>query len=130
MPLTHNGKVNFAMTNILVVPYQTGLDEAERASKPSGGGFQERKSYETQPYVAEPVGDGWAEFINEEVKTAVEQAGEKVKDEGIALVISNDGKVLRRGLGRVPWKQMVDELEEAVTGEKKETVNPLLQFIE
>lgn len=118
------------MTNILVVPYQTGLDEAERASKPSGGGFADRPSYERQPYVAEPVGEGWDEFIAQEIDAAVEQAGDMAKDEGIALVISNDGKVLRRGLGKVPWRQMVDELEEAVTGEKKETAVPFLEFME
>lgn len=123
-------KVNFAMTNILVVPYQTGLDGAESASRPSGGGFADRPSYEKQPYVAVPVGDGWDEFIAEEMNTAVEQAGDKAMDEGIALVIANDGKVLRRGLGRVPWRQMVDELEEAVTGEKKETAIPFLEFME
>merc|ERR1711966_335427 len=47
-------KVNFAMTNILVVPYKTGVDAADRASKPDGGGFSDsRPAYETQPYVAE-----------------------------------------------------------------------------
>ena len=123
-------KVNFAMTNILVVPYETGLDEAERASKPSGSGFGDRPSYETQPYVAEPVGPGWKEFIAAEMDTAVDQAGEKVREEGIALVVANDGKVLRRGVGKVPWRQMVDELEEAVTGEKRESSVPFLEFFE
>jgi len=123
-------KVNFAMTNILVVPYETGLTEADRASKPSGSGFGDRPTYETQPYVAEPVGPGWEEFIEAEMQTAIKQAGEKVRDDGIALVVANDGKVLRRGVGRVPWKQMVDELEEAVTGEKKESNVPFLEFLE
>lgn len=124
-------KVNFAMTNILVVPYETGVDEAARASKPDGGGFGDsRPTYETQPYVAEPVGDGWEEFVAAELDTAADQAGDKVYDEGIALVVANDGKVLRRGVGKVPWRQMVDELEEAVTGEKKETSVPLLEFLE
>ena len=122
-------KVNFAMTNILVVPYETGLDEAARASKPSGG-FGDRPTYETQAYVAEAVGEGWESFIEAEMETAAEQAGEKVREEGIALVIANDGKVLRRGVGRVPWRQMVDELEESVTGEKKETSIPFLEFLE
>jgi hypothetical protein len=122
-------KVNFAMTNILVVPYETGLDETERASKPSGG-FGDRPTYETQPYVAEVVGEGWESFIEAEMEAAAEQAGEKVREEGIALVVANDGKVMRRGVGRVPWRQMVDELEEAVTGEKKETTVPFLEFFE
>lgn len=126
-------KVNFAMTNILVVPYETGVDAAERASRPDGSGFGNdvRPSYETQPYVAEPVGDGWESFINDEMATAMEQAGEeRVRVEGIALVIANDGKVIRRGVGKVPWRQMVDELEEAVTGEKKESSVPFLEFLE
>ena len=61
----------------------------------------------------------------------MEQAGEKVREEGMAIVVANDGKVLRRGIGKVPWRQMVDELEESVTGEKKESSVPsLLGFIE
>ncbi|KAL9185462.1 hypothetical protein ACHAXT_003239 [Thalassiosira profunda] len=124
-------KQNFAMANILVVPYETGVDVVDKASKPDGGGFGDsRPSYETQPYVAEPVGEGWEEFIAAEIDAAVNQAGENIRDEGIALVVANDGKVLRRGVGKVPWRQMVDELEEAVTGEKKETAVPLLEFLE
>jgi len=124
-------KVNFAMTNILVVPYKTGVDAADRASKPDGGGFSDsRPAYETQPYVAEPVGDGWEDFIAAEMETAVEQAGDKVLEEGVALVVTNEGKMLRRGVGKVPWRQMVNELEEAVTGEKKEGANPLLDFVD
>ena len=53
-----------------------------------------------------------------------------MRAEGIALVIANDCKVIRRGVGKVPWRQMVDELEEAVTGEKKETSVPFLEFLE
>lgn len=124
-------KVNFAMTNILVVPYETGLDAADRASKPDGGGFGDaRPAYETQAYVAEPVGDGWEEFIAAEMETAVDQAGDKVLKEGVAIVVTNDGKVLRRGVGKVPWRQMVDELEIAVTGEKREEPSILLDLFE
>jgi len=125
-------KVNFGSTNILVVPYETGKDAADRAAKPDGSGFGDaRPSYETQAYVAEPVGSGWEEFIEDEMTVAIDQAGEKVREEGMAIVVANDGKVLRRGIGKVPWRQMVDELEEAVTGEKKESSVPsLLGFIE
>jgi len=111
---------------------ETGVDEVVKASKPDGGGFGDsRPSYETQAYVAEPVGEGWEEFIQAEIDIAAEQAGDTVLEEGVALVIANDGKVLRRGVGKVPWRQMVDELEEAVTGEKKESAVPFLaSFIE
>ncbi len=127
-------KANFAMTNILVIPYETGVDVVDKMTRPDrkgGFGGDSRPSYETQPYVAEPVGDGWEDFAIAEMKAAVEQAGEGVRDEGIALVVANDGRVLRRGVGKVPWRQMVDELEEAVTGEKKkETSVPFLEFLE
>jgi len=125
-------KVNFAMTNILVVPYETGADAADRASRPDGGGFGDsRPAYETQPYVADPAGEGWEEFIAAEMDAAADQAGDKVREEGIALVVANDGKVLRRGVGKVPWRQMVDELEEAVTGEKKQDTSiPFLEYLE
>jgi len=125
-------KVNFAMTNILVVPYETGVDAAEKQSRPDGRGFGDaRPAYETQPYVSEPTGEGWEEFIRAELDTAAEQNGEAVLEQGIVLVVANTGKVLRRGVGTVPWRQMVDELEEAVTGEKKEASVPFLaQFIE
>ena len=62
-----------------------------------------------------PVGENWEEFINAEIDAAVAQVGDNVREEGIALVVTNNGKVLRRGIGKVPWQQMVDELEEAVT---------------
>lgn len=139
---------NFAMTNILVVPYETtgregkGVvddDFVDRMTRPDAEkGFgsvdansSSKPSYETQPYVAMPVGENWEAFINAELDAAVVQAGENVREEGIVLVVTNNGKVLRRGIGKVPWRQMVDELEAAVTGEgKKETSVPFLEFLE
>ena len=136
---------NFAMTNVLVVPFETsgrtagGGASAGRGTGggPDGGGggggfgADSRPSYETQAYVAEPVGDGWEEFVNAEIEAAVEQAGEGAREDGIALVVANDGRVLRRGVGKVPWRQMVNELEEAVTGEKKEETSvPFLEYLE
>jgi hypothetical protein len=106
-------KMDFAMSNVLVVPYEMGVDRAELLSRPSGG-FGDRPVYETQPYIARVVGDGWEEYIQQEVEDAVKQSGENVKEEGIAIVIANNGKVIRRGVGKVPWRQMVEQLEEAV----------------
>lgn len=106
-------KMDFAMSNVLVVPYETGVDKAELLSRPSGG-FGDRPIYETQPYIARVVGDGWEEYIKQEVDDAVKQSGESVKEEGIAIVIANNGKVIRRGVGKVPWRQMVEQLEETV----------------
>lgn len=107
-------KMDFTMSNVLVVPYETDVEAVELQSRPSGG-FGERPVYETQPYVARPTGDldMWADYIKSEMKDAVRQNGEKAKEEGIVIVVASNGKVLRRGVGKVPWRQMVEELEQA-----------------
>jgi hypothetical protein len=111
-------KMDFAMSNVLVVPYETDANPAELKARPSGG-FGDRPSYETQPYVASVIGDGWDEYIEAEMKDAVTQNGESARKEGIAIVIANNGKVIRRGVGTVPWRQMVEQLEEAVDPAKQ-----------
>ena len=108
-------KMDFAMSNVLVVPYEMGVDEAEQMSRPDGSGFGESLPiYETQPYVAKPVGEGWDEYIKQEMDDAVKQNGENAKTEGIAVVVASNGSVIRRGVGKVPWRQMVEQLDEAV----------------
>ncbi|KAL7574784.1 hypothetical protein ACA910_010629 [Epithemia clementina (nom. ined.)] len=111
-------KMDFAMSNVLVVPYETDVDPTELQSKPTGTGFGDssggRPMYEKQPYVARPVGDGWDEYMAGEISDAVAQNGEKAKTEGIVIVIANNGKVLRRGVGKIPWRQMVEELNTSV----------------
>ena len=100
-------KMDFAMSNVLVVPYDTEADASQ--TRPSG--FGERPSYETQPYVATASGEDWAEYIRQEMKDAVEQNGESAREQGIAIVVANTGNVIRRGVGTVPWRQMVEQLQ-------------------
>jgi hypothetical protein len=112
-------KMDFAMSNVLVVPYETSTSAAERQSRPEGSGFADRPIYERQAYVARPSGEGWEEYIKAEMDDAVEQNGENAKEEGIAIVVSSNGKVIRRGVGKVPWRQMVEQLDETVGGKKE-----------
>ena len=106
-------KMDFAMSNVLVVPYETDVNEADLQSRPSGG-FGDRPIYETQPYIARPTGDDWTDYIKQEMADAVKQSGENAKTEGIAIVVASDGQVIRRGVGTVPWRQMVEQLEESI----------------
>lgn len=108
-------KMDFAMSNVLVVPYEL---EKEPQLAPAEGGFAQRPAYETQPYVAQVSGDGWTDYIQSELSDAIEQNGDKVKKEGIAIVVANNGKIIRRGVGTVPWRQMVEQLQEAVEEKK------------
>ena len=106
-------KMDFAMSNVLVVPYETDSETTEQLSRPSGG-FGDRPSYETQPYIARTTGKDWDDYIEQEIKDAVKQNGESVKKDGIAIVVANNGSIIRRGVGTVPWRQMVEQLEETV----------------
>jgi hypothetical protein len=111
-------KMDFALKNVLVVPYETDSDFAERRSRPIGG-FGDRPSYEKQPYIARPAGDVWDDFVRQEMADAIKQSGESAKKEGIAIVVANNGNIIRRGVGTVPWRQMVEQLEEAVNPNSK-----------
>jgi hypothetical protein len=111
-------KSDFALNNVLVVPYETDADTLEQMARPSGG-FGDRPSYETQPYIARPTGDDWDEYIRQEFDDAIKQNGDSVKKDGIAIVVANNGKVIRRGVGTVPWRQMVQQLDEHVNGKEE-----------
>lgn len=113
-------KMDFAMSNVLVVPVETDVDSIDSEIKPTGTGFGQRPTYETQPYVARPAGDGWDDWCAAEMADAVAQNGDTTKTEGIAIVVANNGKVIRRGVGKVPWRQMVEQLETEVSGKKEE----------
>jgi len=112
-------KMDFAMSNVLVVPYETDSDSAEQQSRPSGG-FGDRPSYETQPYIARPTSEEWDAYIEQELEDAVQQNGESATQDGIAIVVANNGKIIRRGVGTVPWRNMVEELEENINPTKKD----------
>lgn len=119
-------KMDFAMSNVLVVPYEIDSDSNEDISGPSGG-FGDRPSYEKQAYIARTTGEDWDDFIEQEIKDAVEQGGESVKKDGVVIVVANNGSIIRRGVGTVPWRQMVEQLNETVnpTEEKKSSGSPL-----
>jgi hypothetical protein len=101
---------NFAMTNVLVIPYEFG-DTTSTALRPSGG-FGEKAIWEDRPYVAEAIGDGWQDYVAGEMADAEKQYGSDVKEKGIAIIVSYNGQVVRRGVGRIPWRQTLEQLNE------------------
>jgi hypothetical protein len=119
-------KMEFSIRDVLIVPYELSKDKKARGGgqrkedvdklRPDGSGFgaDSRPTWETQPYVAQPAGEGWDEYVQAELEDAVKQNGEKVKEDGIAIVVANSGEIIRRGVGKVPWRNMVDELENSV----------------
>ncbi len=110
-------KMEFAMRDVLIVPYEVDKKKDADKMKPDatkGFGNSSRPTWEVQPYVAQAVGEGWDQYIQAELNDAIQQNGEKVKEDGIAIVVANTGEIIRRGVGQVPWRNMVEELEKVV----------------
>lgn len=117
-------KMEFSIRDVLIVPYELVKNQANKSNDqqlgPEGSGFatDKRPTWESQPYVAQYVGgDEWSSYIEAELQDAVTQNGEKVKEDGIAIVVANTGEIIRRGVGQVPWRDMVEELEKKVKEE-------------
>jgi len=97
-------KMEFAMRDVLVVPYELDKKKDEGQIRPEGTGFggaASKPTWETQPYIARTVGEGWENWIQSELADAVKQNGEKAVSDGIAIVVDNTGRIIRRGLGKV-----------------------------
>ena len=104
-------KMEFSMRDVLVIPYELnktkkkkikdGEDKLSNKAEGFGDANASRPSWETQPYVAQTVGDGWDSYIQAEMNDAIKQNGEKVIDDGIAIVVANTGEIIRRGVGQV-----------------------------
>mmetsp|Transcript_22082 Transcript_22082/g.28597 ORF Transcript_22082/g.28597 Transcript_22082/m.28597 type:complete len:203 (+) Transcript_22082:582-1190(+) len=102
-------KDQFRKDQTLVVPVKIS---SEKSSLPTAKGFAMNPEYMTQGFVAPPYQlDKWQELLEEEILDAEAQGAEKVRKQGIVLVLRNDGKIIRRGLGVPIWKQVLDELE-------------------
>ena len=76
-----------------------------------GFGKKKRPKWETRPYVAEPVGDGWISYIKAEMDDAICQNNDRdISSEGIAIVVSNTGEIVKRGLGKVSFYRNRDDV--------------------
>jgi len=98
----------FPPNNVLIVPVKTD-------ALPEGNGFKvvdgpTNTNTNTRPYVATPLGEGWSTLIDNELEDAKSQGnGARAKLEGIVLVVSSQGKIVRRGLGLPEWRELVEK---------------------
>ncbi|CAM9791294.1 unnamed protein product [Laminaria digitata] len=99
----------FPSLNLLVVPVDMGGAAAD-----GGKGFGKALSYEEEGYVAAPADeDEWRAVMREEFEAAERQgaANTSAGGDGIVLVVSQKGKVLRRGVGIPIWKTIRDDVD-------------------
>ena len=50
-------------------------------------------------------------YLEKEVAKAESQGNKQVEKEGLVIALRRNGKVIRRGVGLPPWKQLIDEVE-------------------
>ena len=60
----------------------------------------------------------WLDYLRLEFEEAERQGAKQAKAEGLVLVARKTGKIVRRGLGLPPWKELVDELAGSSSAKK------------
>jgi hypothetical protein len=105
-------KGDILQKGVLLIPYDTSKEVPTQPSAGFGDKDDKPDYFEVQPYVAKPAGDynAWREYAAAEMEDAVTQNGEKVREEGIYIVVARNGKVIRRGVGLIPWRETLEEL--------------------
>uniref|UniRef100_A0A6S8B4J3 Uncharacterized protein n=1 Tax=Aureoumbra lagunensis TaxID=44058 RepID=A0A6S8B4J3_9STRA len=95
----------FAKSECVVVPVASEKDPVLVPNKPvyrSG-------------FVALPSPDdamAWTDFVAAEIATAKQQGcDENALSNGIVIAVRRDGTIARRGVGRPPWKSLLNEIE-------------------
>ncbi|CAM9469981.1 unnamed protein product [Ascophyllum nodosum] len=100
----------FPTVNLMVVPVDSGVDVDK-------GFGRKNLSYESEGYVAAPADEAqWRAVMAEELEAAERQGAlsQSSSKDGIVLVVSRQGKVLRRGVGIPAWKAIREDVEPQV----------------
>jgi hypothetical protein len=104
------GSEVFNMKDTFLLPLvlgETQLDEEGTR------GFGSKKLLMEAPYIAKPAQKAvWLNTLQQEIDLAKLQGAEDIEKQGLVLAVSRSGKIVRRGIGLPPWKQVVDEMDE------------------
>lgn len=95
-----------AKAECVVVPVRTNA-----LSEKSGDAAASPKKIDRAGFVATPADEdreAWLDYVREEMATAEEQGADA--REGVVIAVRKDGTVARRGVGKPPWKVVIDEL--------------------
>lgn len=101
-------------TCVIPVVYQEEQLETEGSK-----GFGAKDSLMNAPYIGRPTQiPVWLRYLQQEVELAERQGSKGVVDQGLVLAVAQNGKVIRRGLGLPPWKEVCDQLNSATAPKK------------
>eukprot|EP01035_Chromulina_nebulosa_P018705 gene18705-24464_t len=98
----------FNSKDTLVIPLV--LQENEQFDENIGKGFGNKEGFLSAPYIGKPTQPNvWQFYLDKEVQQAIKQGQLDIVTKGLVLAIRNDGKIIRRGIGLPPWKEIVEE---------------------
>ena len=85
------------------------LDAVEALQKK---GFGKTEELMAAPYIGKPAQlNVWLAYLAKEIELAKKQGEPDIVNKGVVLGVRKDGKIVRRGVGAVPWRQLVKELD-------------------
>ena len=56
----------------------------------------------------------WERYLQKEIELAKLQGEADIVSKGLVIAVKRNGKVVRRGVGLPPWKQVVDEMQDKI----------------
>ncbi|KAJ1438321.1 hypothetical protein B484DRAFT_444687 [Ochromonadaceae sp. CCMP2298] len=109
----------FVSRETVVVPFVYNDRQLEEGKDKGFAKSQDKDALMTSPYIARPQQlEVWQSVLQNEVDLAEQQGAQGVWQQGLVVSLAKTGKVVRRGLGAPPWKEVVQEL---VDGKAKDT---------
>lgn len=100
----------FNSKETMVIPFI--FDTSKQLDEDKGRGFGAKETLMSASYIAKPTQlNVWEQILGKEVKQAELEGVKDVLSQGLVLAVKQSGKVVRRGLGLPPWKQLIEEFQ-------------------
>ena len=106
----------FTAKETVVIPVVYGEEQRENEQS---RGFGAKDSLTNVPYFGKPTQlNVWQAYLKQEVDLAEKQGSKDVVEQGIVLAVNRSGRVIRRGLGMPPWKDICEDFSKSGKSEK------------
>ena len=106
----------FTAKETVVIPVVYGEEQLESEQS---RGFGAKDSLANVPYFGKPTQlNVWQAYLKQEIDLAEKQGARDVAKQGIVLAVNQGGKVVRRGLGMPPWKDICEEFSKMTKQEQ------------
>ena len=110
------GSELFNQNNVYVVPVVIDDEQVEESELNAKKGFGAASSSAgaesilSAPFIGKPAQvPVWQRFLAKEVKAAEAQGTKGIVKQGLVLAVDKGGRIVRRGLGRPPWKNLIED---------------------